>query len=139
MDSDPLDGTQASKSVPGDSIRDSVAFFVRYLELRLQLIGLESREAGLHLLILALLFVSTVICFIGFVGMLIIFLLYLMMLTLHWEWGLSALALAGVLLIVSIGVGVIFRFRIVKPFFPATFAEFQKDRKWLEHMTKSSR
>jgi uncharacterized membrane protein YqjE len=137
VDSDPSHRTQASAT--GDSIRDSVAFFVRYLELRLQLFGLESRETGLHMLVLALLLMSTVICFVGFVGMLIVFLLYLMMLTLHWEWGWSALALAAVLLVVSIGVGVIFRLSIVKPFFPVTFAEFQKDREWLKHTTKSSR
>jgi uncharacterized membrane protein YqjE len=137
MDSDPSHGTQASKTAP--SIRDSIAFFVRYLELRLQLFGVESRETGLHLLVLALLLVSTVICFVGFVGMLIVFLLYLMMLTLHWEWGWSALALAAVLFVVSIGVGVIFRFRIVKPLFPVTCAEFQKDREWLEYPTKSRR
>ena len=29
-----------------DSIQELVAFFVRYLELRLQLLGLESRETG---------------------------------------------------------------------------------------------
>jgi uncharacterized membrane protein YqjE len=91
------------------------------------------------MLVLALLLMSTVICFVGFVGMLIVFLLYLMMLTLHWEWGWSALALAAVLLVVSIGVGVIFRLSIVKPFFPVTFAEFKKDREWLKHTTKSSR
>ena len=109
------------------------------LELRLQLFGLESRETGLHLLVLALLLVSTIIFFVGFVAMLIVFLLYLMMLTLHWEWGWSALALAGLLLLISIGMAVIFRFRIAKPFFPATLAEFQKDREWLKHTTKSSR
>ena len=130
---------EASKSVPGDSIRDSVAFFVRYLELRLELFGLESRETAVHLLVLALLLVSTVVCLGGFVIMLIVFLLYLMMLTLHWEWGWSALALAGLLLLISIGMAVIFRFRIAKPFFPATLAEFQKDREWLKYTTKSSR
>jgi uncharacterized membrane protein YqjE len=139
MDSDPSHGAQTWEPAPGDSVRDSLAFFVRYVELRLQLFGLESREMGLHLLVLALLLVSTVICIVGFVGMLIVFLLYLMMLTLHWEWGWSALALAAVLLVFSIGVGVIFRFRIAKPFFSVTFAEFQKDREWLERTTKSSR
>jgi uncharacterized membrane protein YqjE len=137
MDSDPSQGNQASGPAPGDSLRDSVAFFVRYLELRLQLFGLESRETGFHLLVLALLLMSTIICFVGFVAMLIVFLLYLMMLTLHWEWGWGALALAAVCLVVSIVVGVIFRFRIVKPLFPVTFAEFQKDREWLKHPTKS--
>ena len=139
MEFDSSQGSRASKPSLLDSIRDFVAFFVRYLELRLQLLGLESRETGFHLLLLALLFVSTVICFGGFVIMLVVFLLYLMMLTLHWEWGWSAMALAVVLLVISIGVGVIFRFRIAKPFFPATLAEFQKDREWLKHTIKSSR
>jgi len=45
---------------------------------------------------------------------------------LHWEWGWSALAVAGVLLVISIGMAIIFRFGIAKPFFPATLAEFPK-------------
>jgi uncharacterized membrane protein YqjE len=139
MESDPSQGTRASVPSPVDSIRDLVVFFVRYLELRLQLFGLESRETGFHLLVLSLLLVSTLICFGGFIIMLVVFLLYLMMLFLHWEWGWSALALGGVLLLVSIGLAIIFRFRIVWPFFPATFAEFQKDREWLKHTIKSNR
>jgi hypothetical protein len=83
--------------------------------------------------------VSVLVCFGGFVIMSVVFLLYLMMLILHWEWGWSALALAMVLLLISIGLAVIFRFRIAKPFFPATLAEFHKDREWLKHTTKSSR
>jgi uncharacterized membrane protein YqjE len=139
MELDSSQGSGTSKGSAADSLRDSAAFFVRYIELRLQLLGLESRETGSHLLVLALLFVITLICFGGFIIMLVVFLLYLMMLTLHWEWGWSALALAGVLLAVSIGMGVIFRFRVTKPFFPASFAEFQKDREWLKHSIKSSR
>jgi uncharacterized membrane protein YqjE len=134
-----LQDTQVSEPSSLDSIQDLLAFLVRYLELRLQLLGLESRETGFHLLILALLFVSVLICFAGFVIMLVVFLLYLMMLLLHWEWGWSALALAAVLLLVGIGLAVIFRFRIARPFFPATLAEFQKDREWLKHLSKSSR
>jgi uncharacterized membrane protein YqjE len=139
MELDSSQGTRASVRSSLDSIQDLVACFVRYLELRLQLLGLESRETGFHLLILALLFVSVLVCFGGFVIMSVVFLLYLMMLILHWEWGWSALALGGVLLLFSTGMAVIFRFRVVKPFFPATLAEFQKDREWLKHTTKSSK
>jgi uncharacterized membrane protein YqjE len=139
MELDSSQATRASEPSMLGSIQDLVAFFVRYLELRLQLLGLESRETGFHLLILALLFVSVLVCFGGFVIMSVVFLLYLMMLILHWEWGWSALGLASVLLLISIGMAVIFRFRIVKPFFPATLAEFQKDREWLKHTTKSSK
>src|SRR5580693_10605992 len=137
MELDPSQGTRVSKPSLLDSIQDLVAFFIRYLELRLQLLGLESRETGFHLLILALLFVSILICFAGFLTMSVVFLLYLMMLILHWAWGWSALALAAVLLLISIGMAVIFKLRMAKPFFPATWAEFQKDREWLKHTTKS--
>jgi len=137
MELDSSQGTRASEPSSLGSIQDLVAFFVRYLELRLQLLGLESREAGFHLLILALLFVSVLVCFGGFVIMSVVFLLYLMMLILHWEWGWIALALGGVLLLSSIGMAVILRFRIGKPFFPATLTEFQKDCEWLKHTTKS--
>src|ERR1700732_334568 len=139
MELDPSQGPRASGPSSLESLQDLAASFLGYLELRLQLLGLESRETGIHLLILALLFVSVLICFGGFVIMLVVFLLYLMMLILHWEWGWSALALAVVLLLISIGMAVIFRFRIVGPFFPATFAEFQKDREWLKHTIKSNR
>ena len=139
MESDPSQGTRASILSPIDSIRDLIVFFVRYLELRLQLLGLESRETGFHVLGLSLLLVSTVTCFSGFIIMLVVFLLYLMMWTLHWEWGWSALALAGVFLIFSIGAAVIFRFRIVGPLFPATLAEFRKDREWLKHTIQSNK
>jgi uncharacterized membrane protein YqjE len=138
MELDSSQGIRASVRPSLDSIQDLVACFVRYLELRLQLLGLESRETGFHLLILALLFVSVLVCLGGFVVMSVVFLLYLMMLILHWEWGWSALALAVVLLLISIGLAVIFKFRIAKQFFPATLAEFQKDREWLKHTTKSS-
>ena len=137
MDSAQSQGTEASQaSAP---LRDLVAHFVRYLELRLQLFGLESRKTGLHLLVLVLLLVTIVTCLVGFFAMMIVFLLYLMMLVLHWAWGWSALALAGLLLVLSIGVGVIFRSKFVKPLFPATFAEFRKDRECLQYSTKSNR
>ena len=139
MELDPSQDTRASEPSSLDFLQDLAASFLRYLELRFQLLGLESRETGIHLLILALLFVSVLVCFGGFVFMLVVFLLYLMMLILHWEWGWSALALGGVLLLINIGMAVIFRFRIAKPFFPATLAEFQKDREWLKHITKSNR
>jgi uncharacterized membrane protein YqjE len=135
--SDPSPSPRAPAQSPVDSIRDLVVSFASYVELRLQLLALESREAASHLLFLALLLVCTLICFGGFIIMSVVFLLYLVMLILHWEWGWSALALGAVLLALSIGAAVIFKFRIAKPFFPATFGELQKDREWLKHNIKS--
>jgi uncharacterized membrane protein YqjE len=138
MESDASRGAHASEPAPGDSIRSLIVSFLSYLELRLKLLGLETRETGIQFLVLALLLISAIVFFAGFVAMLIGFLLYLMMLIFHWEWGWSALALAAVLVIISIVLGLIFRSKIVKPLFPVTFAEFQKDRQWLEHTTKNS-
>jgi uncharacterized membrane protein YqjE len=138
MDSDAPLGAQTSNQSASDSIRSWLASFFSYLELRLGLIGLESKEAGIHLLVLALLFAGTVVFFAGFLIMLTVFLLYLLMLIFHWEWGWSALACGGLLLLSSIAAALILRFRILKPLFSITFAEFKKDREWLTRKTKKS-
>jgi len=135
MDSDAPLGAQTSNQSASDSVRKWVASFIAYLELRLRLLGLESKEAGFHLLVLALLFAGTVVFFAGFLVMLTVFLLYLVMLIFHWEWGWSALACGGFLLLISIAAAVILRFRIVRPLFPTTLAELEKDREWLTHKT----
>src|SRR5271165_2149454 len=124
-------GISPSISSAADSLRRWIASLALYLELRFRLLGLESKEAGVHLLVVALLLVSAIVFFAGFLVMLIVFLLYLVMLIFHWEWGWSALACSGVLLVISVIAGVIIRFQIIKPLFPSTFAEFQKDREWL--------
>jgi len=138
MDPDAPLGAEASKRSTSDSVRAWVASFLNYLELRLRLLGLESKEAGLHLLVLALLFVGAIVFFAGFLVMMIVFLLYLLTLLFHWGWGWSALACGGVSLLAAIVAGVILRYRIVKPLFPTTLAEFKRDRQWLTHKTKES-
>jgi uncharacterized membrane protein YqjE len=138
MDPDAPLGAQASKQSTSDLIRNWIASFVRYLELRLRLLGLESKEAGLHLLVLALLFVGAVVFFAGFLVMLVVFLLYLITILFHWGWGWSALLCAVVSLLAAVAAAFVLRNRIVKPLFPTTLAEFKKDREWLTHKTKQS-
>ena len=138
MDSDAPVGLQTSKQSAGDSVRNWIAAFIRYFELRLHLIGLESKETGTHLLVLALLLVGTIVSFAGALVMLVVFLLFSMMLVLHWDWGWCALASAVVLLLISVSSALVLRFRIVRPIFPVTLAEFKKDREWLSQKTKSS-
>jgi len=138
MESDAPVGAATSRRTTSDSVQNGVAAILRYLDLKLKLIGLESKEAGVHLLVLALLFVSTVLFFGGFFLMLIVFLLYFLMLIFHWEWGWSILACGGVLLALSAIAGSIFRFRITRPIFQTTLAEFQKEREWFSRKTKKS-
>jgi len=131
-------GAPASKQSTSDSVRKWLASFLNYLELRLRLLGLESKEAGLHLLVLALLLVGAVVFFAGFLVMLLVFLLYLITLLFHWGWGWSALACGGVSLLAAIAAGVVLRYRIVRPLFPTTLAELKRDREWLTHKAKES-
>jgi uncharacterized membrane protein YqjE len=138
MDPNVPAGSSAPICSAAESFPGWIATLVLYAELRLRLLGLEAKEAGLHLLILALLLVSAVVFLAGFLVMLVVFFLYLLMTVFHWEWGWSALACAGVALITSIISGVIFRSQINKPLFPTTFAEFQKDREWLTQTTINS-
>ncbi|MBV9105096.1 MAG: phage holin family protein [Verrucomicrobia bacterium] len=138
MDPDAPLGVQGAAQSTGDSVRNWVASFLTYLDLRLRLLGLESKEAGLHLLVLALLLVGALVFFAGFLVMLLVFFLYLLTLIFHWAWGWSALTCAGISLLIAIIVGIIFRLRIVKPVFPTTFAEFKRDREWLTHKTKEA-
>ncbi len=132
MDPEVPIGSSPSISSAGDSLRRWVNSLLLFLELRLRLLGLESKEAGIHLLILALLLVSALVFLAGFLVLFIVFFLYLLTLIFHWEWGWSALACAGVSLVLTVIAGVMFRLQIVKPFFPNTLAEFQKDREWLK-------
>jgi len=122
----------AVKSSAADSIQIWIVFFLRYLELRLELLGLEAREAGVHLLIISLLLVGTLICFTGFFILLIVSLLYFMTLILHWPWGWCALLLAAGLFVIGIVTGIIFTSRLRKPLFSVTLAELQKDCQWLK-------
>jgi uncharacterized membrane protein YqjE len=138
MDPDAALGAQASKQSTSETVRNWIASFLRYLELRLRLLGLESKEAGLHLLVLALLFVGAVVFFAGFLVMLLVFLLYLITILFHWGWGWSALTCGVVSLLAAVAAGFVLRNWIVKPLFPTTFAEFKKDREWLTHKTKQS-
>ena len=133
MNPDTSIGSSPSIASALEEGRRWIASLVRYAELRFRLLGLESKEAGLHLLLLALFLVSSLVFLAGCLAMFVVFILYLLMLIFHWEWGWSALVCAAVLLALSIIAATILRFQIVKPLFVSTFGEFEKDREWLNH------
>src|SRR3981189_2937693 len=120
-------GAEAERVSTGDSIRSWVASFLRYAELRFRLLGLESKDARPHPLVLAILFPRTVAVFASCLVMFAVFLLYLIITLLHWEWGWGALLCSGILLLGSVIAAIILRFRIGRPLFPLTLAELQND------------
>ncbi len=131
MDAEASAQATPEKLSTSDSVKHWVAAFLRYLELKLRLLGIESKEAGLHLLILILLFSATVALFVAFLLLFSVFLLYLVMRLFGIEWGWSALICGGVVLLLSAVSAVVLRFRITKPIYPLTRAELKKDRSWL--------
>jgi uncharacterized membrane protein YqjE len=130
-------GAESEHSSTADSVKSWVAAFLRYLELRLQLLGLEAKEAGLHLLIIGLLVTGVLALFAGFLVMFAIFLFYLIITLLHWEWGWGALLCAGILLAGSLVAAIVLRYRVLRPIFRMTLDELQKDREWLRKMTRN--
>jgi len=137
MSSDAPVGAESERSSTADSVKSWAAAFLRYLELRLQLLGLEAKEAGLHLLIIGLLVTGVLVLFAGSLVMFTVFLLYLIITLLHWEWGWGALLCAGILLGGSLVAAIILRYRIIRPMFRMTLEELQKDREWLRSPTRN--
>ena len=130
-------GAASEPSSTSDSVKQWIASFLRYLELRLRLLLLESKEAGWHLLVVGILVTSVLVLFAGCLVMLAVFLLYLVVLLTHWAWGWAALLCAGILLAGSITAAIILRFRITRRLFPMTLEELQKDREWLKSTTRN--
>jgi len=131
-------GAASEPSSTGDSVKHWISSFLRYLELRLRLVALESKEAGLHLLIIGILITSVLVLFAGSLIMMVVFLLYLIVSLLHWEWGWGALLCAGILLAGSLTAAIILRYRIARRLFPLTLEELQKDREWLKSTTRNA-
>jgi uncharacterized membrane protein YqjE len=127
-----LDGNSTS-----DSVKDWVASLLHYFHLRLRLLGIEGKEAGIHLLIIGGLIVAALAMLAGAMLMMGVFILFLICLLFHWDWGWAALLTAVILLLGSAGAAVTLRFVIVRPLFPLTFAELEKDREWLKTKTRS--
>src|SRR5258707_15341624 len=91
-----------------DSIKHWVAAFLHYLELRLQLLGLECKEAGLHLLVIGLLVTPVLGIFCGFLVIFAVFLLFLIITLLHFVWGWGGLFCSGGFFFGCVGAGNIF-------------------------------
>lgn len=114
-----------------DHLRALAASLAGYLGARLQLAGLESKEAALHYLkILAWLGVAIFGLVFGYVFFVIacVFLISFYC-GLSWMWVLFA---AGIVHFVVTGIGVLVaRAKFTQPMFAATIAEFKKDQTWL--------
>ncbi|HWB58768.1 MAG TPA: phage holin family protein [Chthoniobacteraceae bacterium] len=118
-----------------DNLRALAASVAAYLSARLQLAGIESREAGVHYLkILALLGVAVFGVVFGYIFLCLaaVFLLH-NLLKVDWIWILFGAAVFH--LIVAAAAVLIAKARFPKAVFSATIAEFKKDQTWLNTPT----
>jgi uncharacterized membrane protein YqjE len=108
-----------------------------YLKARLELAGIEGREAAVHLgIILGLAIVALVLVIFGYFFF-VLFLVFLIGLAFGgnaWVWVMLGAAvihfiIAGVLLLVA-------RLRLGVPLFPLTLEELKKDQEWLKTNAK---
>ena len=129
----------ATRVSAGEAVREWLASVLKFLELKLQLLGFEGREAGVHLLILAVLITSTLALLVTALIFLAVFLLFVIVKITGWEWGLAALLAAVILIILSGVTAFLVRTRITKPLFTLTLAELRKDREWLRQTRESSK
>jgi uncharacterized membrane protein YqjE len=110
---------------------------VAYLKARLELAGIEGKEAAIHLgIILGLAILALVSVIFGYF-FLVLFLVFLIGLAFGghaWVWVMLGAAiihiiLAGVLLLVA-------KVRLGQPLFPITLEELKKDQEWLKTNAK---
>lgn len=111
-----------------------------YLKARLELAGIEGKEAAIHLaIILGFAIGALVLAAFGYVLLVIavVFLIARAFDNPHaWMWVLACVALfhfvaAGVCLLIA-------RLRLGRPLFPLTLEELKKDQEWLKTNAKSN-
>jgi len=119
-----------------EHLRALVASVAGYLHARLQLAGLESKEAAAHYLqILLWLAAAAFAALLGYVflcGALMFILAWL--LEVKWVWVMLGFGLAHIL--AAFACAVIVRKKFPRPVFGATLNEFKKDQEWLTTQTK---
>jgi uncharacterized membrane protein YqjE len=124
---------------PGRPIASWASVLLDYIDLKANLLAVESKEAISHftglLLLLAVLAVLA-LCSVLMYGA---FLLYLIAMLFHLAWGWSALICGAALTICGVIAFCILRSRLRKAVFQMTLIDLAKDREWLTHAkTKAS-
>lgn len=116
---------------PGRRVASWVSILLDYLDLKANLLAVESKEAISHLTGLLLLVAVLAVLALCSVLMYGAFLLYLIALLFHLAWGWSALICGGVLTICGIVAFFILGARLRKPVFQMTLRDLAKDKEWL--------
>ncbi len=114
--------------------------FLDYLKARLELAGLEGKDAGIRIaIVIALAVIALVVVVFGyfFLCLAVVFLIAWAIGTEHaWIWVTLSMGLLH--FGVAIACVLIAKARLSAPMFPATLQEFKKDHEWLNSKTANA-
>lgn len=117
-----------------------IAAKLAYLHARLELAGLEGKEAAVHLAIIVALAVIALVAVIFGYFLLVIALVFVVALAFGggnaWIWVLFGAAVLH--LLIAAGLAFVAKMRLAAPLFPLTMEEFKKDQEWLKSIAKPS-
>jgi uncharacterized membrane protein YqjE len=114
-----------------DHLRALAASVAAYLGARLQLAGMESREAAGHYLKILVLLIAAFFAFVFGYIFLCLAGVFILQHFLKWSWTWIMLGLAGVHFAVAVIAILLVKSKFPKAVFAATIAEFKKDQTWL--------
>ena len=126
--------------MPGlpESIRLALASAMGYLYARLELLSLEAKDAGGNYLKLAIVLVCALVFMLLGLLFLVMSAVYAVAALFSFRWGWVFLGFGVISLALVVALALIARARFKVASFPATIAEFKKDKEWLSQ-TKSPR
>ena len=114
-----------------ESIRLLLASAVSYLHARLELFGLEAKDAAGNYVKIVFLLVCALLGLVsGFIFLAASF-VYLLAWLFYWHWGWVFFGLAFFMLGFAVVSALIAKSRFSMDSFPATLAELKKDKEWL--------
>src|ERR1700748_1210546 len=128
MDAEKANTQQPMENRPVASWASTV---IDYFDLKARLLAVESREASHHFAGLLILVGVLLVLAVSSVLMYGAFLLYLVSLLLHLNWGWRALISAVILTLACVLALLILRVRLRKPVFQMTLKDLEKDKEWL--------
>ena len=126
-------------TAPGlpESIRLMLASAAGYFHARFALLSLEAKDAGANYVKLAIVLICMVVFMLAGLLFLIMAAVYAVAALFHFQWGWVFLGFAVGLLVLTTLLALVAKARFKAPSFPATIAEFKKDKEWLSQ-TKST-
>ena len=130
-----------AEEMPGlpESIRLMLASAASYLHSRLQLFGLEAKDAGINYVKIIVLLITALIALVFSYVFLVMAAVFAVAWLVHGNWGWVLFGFGFLHIAVAAGCALLAKSRFTTGSFDATIAEFKKDKEWLSQTKTASR